>query len=165
MNMKKERVTLSKIALAGIEVRTNNEDEQNPRKAKIAAFWDFYMKEGIEKKLRGVIEPDLVYGVYYDYETDEKGSYSFFIGKEVDQVKQDGRDDLKLLTIEEGAYQKIKLGPGKMPDLVIGGWQKVWSSSKETLGGERRFVADFELYNKKNYLKNATTLELYIGVK
>jgi predicted transcriptional regulator YdeE len=104
------------------------------------------------------------YCVYTNYESDYKGDYTYFIGKEVtdcDQVPI-GFDTL---IIPAQNYTKFTTAPGSMPMVCIETWQKIWSMSPEELGGQREYLADFEIYDERAINPQHTILDILIGIK
>lgn len=55
--------------------------------------------------------------------------------------------------------------PGPMPAVCIDLWQKIWTLNPAQLGGERQYLADFELYDKRASDPQNTVLDIYIGIK
>lgn len=70
------------IKLVGIRTTTSNAFEANPQKAKIGSTIQSYFKNELEKSLVGRTKPGTTYCVYTEYESDEHGSYTYFIGVE-----------------------------------------------------------------------------------
>jgi predicted transcriptional regulator YdeE len=52
-----------------------------------------------------------------------------------------------------------------MPDVVIAAWQAIWAMNDSELGGKRRYVADFEIYDDRASDPNNTIVDIYIGIK
>ena len=48
--------------------------------------------------------------------------------------------------------------------MIIDAWQYIWTLDKETLGGERNYQVDYEVYDERARDPNSTVLDLYIGV-
>jgi predicted transcriptional regulator YdeE len=69
-----------------------------------------------------------------------------------------------MITIPNSRYQKFTTAPGKMPEVVVNAWQKIWEMTSEVLGGNRKYQADFEVYDQRATDPNHTILDLYIGI-
>jgi predicted transcriptional regulator YdeE len=69
------------------------------------------------------------------------------------------------LIIPAGKYQKFTTKPGKMPEVVIQAWQKIWSMDNNQLGGIRNYQADFEIYHQVLRNVEQVIVDIYIGVK
>ena len=69
------------------------------------------------------------------------------------------------LNIPPQLCAKFTVGPDKMPDVCINAWQQIWKMSAADFGGERAYIADFEVYDERSSDHNNVTLDIYIGVK
>lgn len=162
--MKKEIVTKPIFKLMGLHVVTNNHDEQNPDTAKIGPLINRFLSENIGARIPHRENPGVLYSVYTDYESDHNGNYTYLIGEEVYSF-EDAPSDLHCVIVPTGQYQRFTTPPGKMPDVVIKAWQSIWGMNSETLGGERRYLADFELYDHRAYDPGNAVVDIYVGVK
>lgn len=71
----------------------------------------------------------------------------------------------KTLVIPQGSYQRFTTEKGQMPNVVISAWQAIWKMNQEALGGERNYVADFEVYDERATDPANTMIDIYIGHK
>lgn len=164
--MKSENVKLTDIKLAGITTRTANNLEMEPKTANIGPTKNKYFENNLARKLTSQTQPGITYCVYTHYQTDVNGMYTFFIGEEVESF--DGLDSIfTRLTIPEQSYVKFNVGPGKMPFVCIEAWKNIWQMTSEALGGERAYIADFEIYDNHKEAKDPenTSLAIYIGIQ
>jgi len=143
-----KRVTLESKKIYGLKVRTTNENEMDPKKAKIGALWgDFF-----QQILPGVPEGSKGYGVYANYESDAFGAFDVLAGTEVENK------DLESIEIEAGNYLCFET-KGELPQAVIDTWGEIWNYfSDEKCQDKRIFRSDFELYLSQD------KAEIYIGV-
>lgn len=158
--------TLGELRLVGITTRTNNAHifEADPSANKIAATVQKYFHNGFSEKINGRKNPGTTFCVYTNYESDVNGDYTYFIGEEVvsfDQIN----DELEMLTIPVQNYAKFTNEPAPMPAACIDMWQDIWKMKTSDLGGERAYVADFEVYDERSSDHNNVTLDIYIGIK
>lgn len=162
--MKKELVNKSEIKLVGLTARTNNKNEMNPQTSKIGElagrFWSHHMADQIFNRKN----PGVTLSVYTEYDSNEQGDYTYFIGEEVNVFK-DISADFQKLTIPAAKYKKFTIPPGKMPEVVINAWQQIWKMSANDFGGERAYVADFEVYDERASDAANASLDIYIGIK
>jgi len=145
-------VQLSSKTITGLQVRTKNEDEMNPKVAKIGALWqDFFAN--IMSTL-GETPPPL-YSVYSNYESDAHGEFDVTIGaEEVKQTKERASVSLK-----EGKYLCFT-AKGELPQAVIETWGEVWAYfADENCKDVRVYKTDFEKYISQD------EAEIYIGVE
>ena len=171
--MEKMIVILQDIKIVGISERTNNANEANPATAKIGPTVQSYMQENVPAKINNRARPNVNFCVYTDYEHEKitdptkceyNGDYTYFIG-EVVKSFDNVSPDLKTLSIAKQRYVKFTTPKGAMPDIVVNAWMEIWKMTSEELGGERSFIADFEVYDEgASDLQNAV-VHIYIGIK
>ena len=163
--MKKEKVKLGNLTLIGMTARTNNKNEINPQTSKIAQLAGTYWEKQIANQFKNCINPGVTYSVYTEYESDENGEYTYFIGEEVESLNDQDQTKFKSLIIPASTYQKFTTESGKIPDIVITSWQKIWQMKENDFGGKRKYIADFEIYDQRASDPNNAIVDIYIGIK
>ena len=161
--MKKELSNKSEIKLIGLTARTNNKNEMNPATAKIGELAGRFWGQNVAAQILNRKNPGVTHSVYTEYDSDEHGDYTYFVGEEVSSF-ENIPSGLEKLTIPEAKYQKFTTEAGKMPEVVINAWQKIWKMSSEDFGGKRAYQADFELYDQRASDPANTVLDIYIGI-
>jgi len=170
--MKRATVTLPKIKLVGITAKTTNANEMEPSTAKIGSTVQAYMQNNVPSKILNRKQPNVNFCVYTDYESDYinnqsndyLGSYTYFIGEEVESFA-DAMQDLKKITIPAQKYIKFTTAKGSMPQIVINAWMEIWQMSVADLGHERNFIADFEIYDERASNLADAEVDIFIGIK
>ena len=162
--MQKQITRLEEIRLVGITIRTNNANEMNPETGKIGPTVQKYFKHGLAEKIINRKNPGTTFCVYTNYESDVTGEYTYFVGEEVTAFGSMA-EGLETLTIPTQNYAKFTNEPGPMPSVCIGMWQNIWAMKSSDLGGDRAYIADFEVYDNRSIDKNNTILDIYIGIK
>ena len=162
--MQKELVNEPEIKLVGLTARTNNKNEMNPQTSKIGKLVEVFQAENLASKISNRKNPGVSFAVYTEYESNEHGDYTYFIGEEVSSF-ENNLSELQQLTIPAGKYQKFTTPKGKMPEVVINAWQQIWQMSANDLGGERSYIADFEVYDQRAVDPENTSVDIYIGIK
>lgn len=143
------------LSLTGISTRTKNADEMDASTAKIMPLWHHFYQDIFPQQLSG----EVVYGVYYNYESDASGEYDVLIA-----VKASVEDDLPT----KASFDQIELAAGRY--MVFSGqsgednpvlqlWQQVW----EYFGQpgciyQRNWQTDYEMYHQDG------KVELFIGI-
>lgn len=161
--MNVQTTQLKEILLAGISVRTNNGNEMNPELAKIGSLFNRFNQEGVGETILNRVNPGVIYSVYTDYETDEHGDYTYFLGEEV-RTFEEPSNGLTTLSIPASKYTKFTIGPGKMPQILIEAWKEIWGMNPIELGGKRTYRADFEIYDNRAQNPDNTSLDILIGI-
>jgi predicted transcriptional regulator YdeE len=162
--MKKKIDILKEINLVGVSVRTNNALEMDESSAKIGNTLGNYFSNGVASTIANRVKLNVTYCVYCDYESDEKGFYTYFVGEEVSDFK-DVDDSLDTLVIPKQNYAKFNVGPGVMPQVCISAWQDIWRMSYNDFGGNRAYIADFEVYDERASDMGNAVFDIYIGLK
>lgn len=162
--MKKEKIKLDNLILVGISTRTNNKNEMDPKSAKIAPLAHSYWSKQIANSIKNRINPGVTYSIYTDYESDEHGEYTYFIGEEVKSLENQVIINFNSLIIPASNYQKFTTNAGKFPDIVIAAWQRIWQMTPADLGGKRQYKADFEMYDQRASNPDHSIVDIYIGI-
>jgi predicted transcriptional regulator YdeE len=163
--MNKQKIQLPELTLVGLTARTNTKSEMNPATSKISSLLDLYWGNQIANTIQHRVNPGVAYSVYTDYESDEHGDYTYFIGEVVSSLQNQNLSELKTITIPKSDYQKFTTEPGKIPEVVISAWQKIWAMKENDFGGKRKYIADFEIYDQKAANPNDAVIDIYIGIQ
>lgn len=163
--MQKEKISFDGMTLVGLTVRTNNKNEMDPSTRKIGPLIDYYWQHQIAQKIQYRSDAGKTYVAYTDYESNEHGEYTFFVGESVSSPENQDESQFRILLIPKGNFQKFTTESGKMPDNIIHAWQKIWAMSPDELGGQRNYIADFEVYDRRAMDPNNAIIDIYIGVK
>lgn len=147
--MEKQKIHLPEIKLIGLLVRTNNKNEMVNETSKISKLTSLYWGEKIANNIKHRSKPGTTYAVYTDFESNEYGDYTYFIGEAVHSFESQDLESFKKITIPESTYQKFTTIPGQMPNLVISAWHKIWKMQEADFGGKRKYLADFEIYDER----------------
>ena len=164
--MQKTITTLTELKLVGITTRSNNAQifERDPSTNKIAATVQKYFHNGLAEQIKDRKNPGTTFCVYTNYESDVNGDYTYFIGEEVTSFEEIGKE-FETLTIPVQNYAKFTNQRGPMPTVCIDMWQNIWKMNASDLGGERAYIADFEVYDERSVDHNNVTLAIYIGIR
>ena len=157
---------LTAIKLVGITCRTNNAHifERDPSTNKISATVQKYFHGNLAGKINNRKKPGTTYCVYTEYESDFTGDYTYFIGEEVSTF-DDMPNDFSKLIIPVQTYTKFTSAPGAMPEVCVDMWKNIWAMTPEELGGQRGYLADFEVYDERASDHHNVVLDIYIGIK
>ena len=160
--MQKHNAKLEEIKLIGMSAITNTALEMNSKTAQISLTIEKYLNHLNNNNFPEIINPNEMYCVYTNYSSDEKGDYTYFVGSRISPSINSG-SKLETLIISPQSYTKFSIIQGKMPDACINAWKEIWQMSESDLGGQRSFIADFEVYNiiDKN---DRTNFDIYIGI-
>lgn len=162
--MKQELITLPEFKLIGLTVRTNNKNETDPKISKIGQLAGRFWQDALANQISNRKNPGTTFSVYTDYESDEHGDYTYFIGEEVSSLKN-VPTGFVTLAVPAFKYKKFTTAAGKMPEVVINAWQHIWKMSPKDLGGKRAYQADFEVYDERAANPSSTSLDIYVGIK
>ena len=145
--MEPQKLALPAMTIVGIETRTCNADESDPKRAKIPALWQRFYGDNSPCAVAGRIG-DTVFGVYSRYESDHNGAYSLLAGVEVAPIERVPAE-LHTVSIPAAEYF-LFLADGAMPQAIIAAWGEVWryfeDGRAQRRGYRRAFTCDFERY-------------------
>jgi predicted transcriptional regulator YdeE len=162
--MKKELANKSTIKMIGLSARTNNKNEMDPATSKIGELAGRFWSQNLGAQIADRKNPGVTLAVYTEYDSNEHGDYTYYIGEEVNSF-ENVPAEFHPLTIPAANYQKFTTPSGKMPAVVIDAWQQIWKMSDEQLEAERAYVADFEVYDQRAADPANASLDIYIGIK
>ncbi|BAU53600.1 GyrI-like domain-containing protein [Mucilaginibacter gotjawali] len=152
--MKTEIIEISQFYLAGITVRTTNQNGQS--QIDIGELWGRIMQGNLLAKVENKLSDD-TYCVYTDYESDYLGAYTCLIGCKVaspDRIP----DGFAGITIAAGKYQ-VYDPEGKFPEKVHATWQEIWKSDIK-----RAYTADFDVYGANAKSFEDTEVKIYLAI-
>ena len=155
-----ETIDLAGFAAIGIEVRTNNDREMEPRGA-IAELWGKWVSEALAARIPSRADQNVV-AVYTDYADDEHGDYTFFIGVKVASTDQTP-DGMVTRTVPGGRYRIFSSDFGPLEAVVPEVWQHIWGES-DSGRLARNYLTDFEIYDERTVNPNDAQVDVYIGV-
>jgi predicted transcriptional regulator YdeE len=145
-------VEVEEKIIRGLSVRTTNTNEMNPSTGRIGPLWKAF-DDQVEVDYKN---GNRVYGVYFDYQSDEKEAYSVLAG--TDQLDANSSTELQTITIQKGKYLMFA-AQGDIPQIIVTTWGSVWDYfSKPDAGYTRLYTTDFEYYVNQN------AIELFIAV-
>ena len=149
--------------MAGISVRTNNIIEREGD-GKISGLWERFFEERVSQKIKGAIDPGTILAVYSDYQKDSQGDYTLTIGHE---VPADFSDDkvFNFVHVPASDYKVFSSESGKVPEIVINLWQKIWSWERVEKVQKRSFMHDLEVYGHGAIDQENAQMDIYIGLE
>ncbi len=157
-------MALAEIKLVGITARTSNALEMNLETAKIGSTMQKFFSAGMQAQILKRKNPGRVFAVYTNYESDEHGQYTYFLGEEVADFENIPQG-FEILTISQQSYVKFTSEPGQIPAVCINMWRNIWKMNAADLGGKRAYIADFEIYDERSQDPQNTILDIYIGLQ
>jgi predicted transcriptional regulator YdeE len=152
-------IVIEPIQLIGIETRTTNSNEINGNGKIPQIIQSFY--SNVLHKISDR-DGDQILAVYTDYESDEHGEYTYFIGAKVKESCSIP-DGMVKRTIPSARYQIIPSETGKIPEIVLNAWQNIWQDAD--LKNRRTYTTDFELYDENCLGTDKVRVDIYIAVK
>lgn len=141
----------------GLEIRTSNEIEAQPAQSRIPEAWKKFdeMKDGIPDRTN----THFAFGLYSDYESDNKGLYSLAACSEVRALDRVPKGMVGKI-IPPGRYL-VFTAKGEMPRAIMSTWEGIWKYFSNGTSYKRTFTADFEVYDKQR----PDDAEIYIAIK
>ena len=144
--MSYELVKLEKMTIAGPSIRTENKKASRD----IPIFWKKVFQDDILTKIPDVVS-GYVYGVYSNYDSDQKGAYSLTGGVSVENTDQ-LPEGMAVREIPAGTYAVFT---AYSPEELVNTWKAIWES-----GLKRSYQFDFEEYGAED-----ESVKIYVGVE
>lgn len=133
------------FTVGGIGITTDYKDAPKT----IPPLWERFYEENIVSQLSATLDETVVYGVYSQYESDEKGCYHLLAGTEV----QEGTllvSPFETISVPLSRYLVCHI---KRREEIIDAWMKIWQSQIK-----RRFSFDFERYGPDG-------IDIYVSIE
>jgi predicted transcriptional regulator YdeE len=155
MIAKIEIIEVNEFSIAGISVRTTNQNGQSQKD--IGGLWTRFMNENLQQQISNKTSDD-IYCIYTDYEDDYTGFYTAVLGCKVDSLRQIPDGFVGITTMAE-KYQVYFLA-GKFPQNVGEAWRHIWDNAVD-----RKYTVDFDLYGAGAKSFEETEAKIYLAIK
>lgn len=153
--MKYEIVELEEKVVAGIKIKTTNQDGKAMQD--IGMTWQKLFTNGIYEKISNKVNSKTI-GLYTEYEGDYTKPYTFIAGAEVSQEVQIG-EELESIIIPKGKYAKFII-TGDVQNSVGQAWQEIWNMDLK-----RKYTCDFEEYQNNSKDMQKQEIHIYIALE
>ena len=150
------------FVVIGIEARTNNVQEMSTFGV-IARQWQRFFRENLVAKIPNKADSSIL-AVYSDYASDKNGEYSFLIGTRVNSP-EGVPPGMIAKRVPAGRYAIFTSRTGPVEKIVPEIWKEIWSASRSTLGGDRAYIADYEVYDSRASDPKNAQVEVHVGIK
>lgn len=137
--------TYASFTVAGLEISTNYQEAMET----IPLLWERFHQENIVAQLPNKLDDSVIYGVYSQYESDEKGQYHLLAGTEI-QEDSTLTAPLTCVSIPLARYVVCHV---KQPEELFDAWSKIWQADIK-----RSFTYDFERYGSDG-------IDIYVGIQ
>lgn len=141
------------MSIVGIELRTDNSEIGVK---KISAHWQRFYADQILQHIPNRKNENII-ALYTDYERDHTKPYSLILGAEAIDTNT-APEGMVLKKIPAQKYA-IFTAKGPLPQALIQKWQEIWDTNIQ-----RKFSADFELYDKQSNKGDESEVSVYIAI-
>lgn len=142
--------------LIGIALKKKTQNADGASAKDCGTLWQYFEQKQIIEHIPNKISED-IYAVYYDYESDETGLFSYFIGCKVDFYTENPKG-LDELIIPKQKYQKF-VAQGPMTQCITDAWQTIWTTPLN-----RKFGFDFEIYDERSKSWKQEEVDIFIAL-
>ena len=149
------KLSLQKVDVIGIAVRTTNENGQSSKD--IPVLWNRFMSEGIIEKIPNKTE-STIYCIYTDYEKDHTKPYTTILGCPVSSLTHIP-DGMVGKAINEASYIKYVAKGNLQHGIVYNEWVKIWNADLP-----RIFTTDFEVYGANARNTDNAEVDIFIAI-
>jgi len=150
------------FTVIGISARTTNAKEMTPE-GLIGATWGRLFQEGILDKIPNKADPRII-AVYTDYASDHNGEYTFLLGSRVTS-DADVPAGMIAKKVPAGKYAVFTSDKGPGPQVVPALWMKIDSLPPGSIGTDRAYRADFEIYDERAMDPQNLQMDAYVGLR
>jgi predicted transcriptional regulator YdeE len=155
-------VDLPGFSFIGIAARTTNAKEMSGEGV-IADQWERVMAGGIIEQIPNRVDSSVI-AMYTNYESDANSEYTFLIGAKVTSIDSIP-EGMVAKPVPDAHYAVFISEKGSVWKVVPEVWQKIWSTPASEIGGERAFLADFEIYDERATDPQNAVVEVWVGIK
>lgn len=153
--MKYEIVELEEKVVAGIKIKTTNQEGKAMQD--IGITWQKLFTDRIYEKMSNKVNNKTI-GLYTEYEGDYTKPYTFIAGAEVSQKVQKG-EEIESIIIPKGKYAKFVI-TGDVQKSVGQAWQEIWNMDLK-----RKYTCDFEEYQNNSEDMQKQEIHIYIAIE
>lgn len=149
-----ELVKLEQKKVAGLKIRTSNNDDNMT--TDIGRLWSEFYQQRIYASIDHKVNGNSI-GLYTNYEKDFTGKYDVLVCCEVTDVDK-LPEGVVLALIPEGKYAKFVI-KGDVQKAVYRFWNELW-----TMNLDRAYTADFEEYIQTSQDMANAEIHIYIAL-
>lgn len=156
--MQPELIHASERFACGIGVRNSNAAESTPQTSEVFPLWRRFFNEKRGENIGARQSPNLLFGIYSNYESDHDGAYDLHVAGKVNSHTQDFQE-FDILRIPAGRYLVFR-NRGTMPQAVLQTWDHIQRFFESNADNQRAFTTDFEVYD----LRDDGGVEIHIAI-
>ena len=153
--MKYEIVELEEKVVAGIKIKTTNQDGKAMQD--IGITWQRLFTDEIYERIQNKVNNKTI-GLYTEYEGDYTKPYIFIAGAEVSQKVESNKEIVRKV-IPKGKYAKFII-TGDVQNSVGQAWQEIWNMDLK-----RKYTCDFEEYQNNSEDMQKQEIHIYIAIE
>lgn len=153
--MKYEIVELEEKVVAGIKIKTTNQDGKAMQD--IGITWQRLFTDEIYERIQNKVNNKTI-GLYTEYEGDYTKPYIFIAGAEVSKRGESNKEIVRKV-IPKGKYAKFII-TGDVQNSVGQAWQEIWNMDLK-----RKYTCDFEEYQNNSEDMQKQEIHIYIAVE
>lgn len=152
--MNPREVIRSSFKIAGVKIKANNKELLK----RIPLLWNQFFVENVTSKIKNKADPNILYAVYTNYQNDQNGNYDFMIGFEVLEFENLEGEIVGML-VDNSKYLEYTSQGGSI-ETVKQIWQTIWQSKID-----RKYKADFEVYDLRTMNTKNSEVKVLVGIK
>lgn len=147
---------MKSFQLIGLKLKGKTKNENGQSGKDCGELWQHFEMNKVAELVPNKTS-DALYAVYYDYESDENGFFSYFIGCPVEPGTRTP-ENLDGLIVPEQNYHK-EVAKGRMTACISEAWTRIWNTAID-----RKFGFDFEIYDERSYDWENAEIDIYLSV-
>ncbi|HKV39839.1 MAG TPA: GyrI-like domain-containing protein [Blastocatellia bacterium] len=146
----------------GVAIRTSNKVEMGSD-GKIGKLWAEFLSGGLVDRIPGRADHNIVV-LYYDYESDKDGPYTYMIGARVTSTGN-VPSGMSEKDVPEQKYAVFTSERGPVAEVVQGVWRKIWTVERGHPGANRKYGVDYEVYDERSRNPADSQIDAYVSIE
>lgn len=155
-------VERGEFTVIGLAARTSNANEMTA-KGVIGELWGQLIQGGLFDKIPSKAD-GFPMAVYTEYASDHTGEYTAVVGARVSS-DSDVPPGMVAKIVPAGKFAVFTSEKGPAPQVVPALWMKINSLPKTATGGDRTYLADYEIYDHRARDPQNMIVDVYVGIR
>lgn len=151
-----QKVSITPFKVIGISVRTSNLHGKAAQD--IPQLWGRFIAEDIAAKIPNKLD-GRIFCIYTNYDGDHNLPYDTILGCSVSSL-DDIPEGMTSLEISGSEYDQFTVKGDLTQGLVYHAWEDIWERQLD-----RKYTADFEIYDERAQDRHNATVDILVGVK
>lgn len=147
-----------KFAVIGISTLASN--AQEPIEKKMQKLWGQFFAQNIFENIPHKLNNNIVV-LYYDYESNYTGQYTYLIGAQVEPGTK-APADMTYKDVPATNYKVFTTNRGPIGNIILEAWTQIWRL-EDSGKLKRLYQVDYEIHDERARNPENAQIDIYIG--